>query len=589
MSEEILRPYRNNTVTKYLFRIYAYNKKVTYSLASPLLVNSQQKNILLTAKNAWLEGDQSLDNWAEQAKIEGVFRQIQPCLPELSGEKDQAEAAKLRLLPLVRRLSFRVNPALGRPSGESLGTLLFGDAPIATRLLDFLTTQPVGIQTASHWLHAAFPEIYPLLTPLLKSVLSPTPKQRAQANRLARERFPEAEASLLPVLTDWMLYASVKEVLGVSSYADVNAILRYAHRMPISKSKKRGGTATLVREESNAYQAHSYTDRDVIAYLEAFILGKGFTFPAYTIASYYLALKAKPFAILAGLSGTGKTRLTALIAEGLTEKTSAQYLLLPVRPDWTDPTPLLGYFNPLTARYHRTIFLDFLTEASRSENSERVFFVCLDEMNLARVEHYFADLLSGMETEERQIILGDSRRVRLPPNLFLTGSVNIDEASHPFSRKVLDRANVLEFATVNLAMPTALPKKSLPVISPQERQRIFLASPAPLPEGLKTEVIKTLITINTYLTPAGQHFGYRVRDEILQYISTSQDVLTLETALDLQLLQKVLPRLSGVSETLLPVLRLLMAHTQARFPLTSQKLERMCQRGETLGFITFFE
>src|SRR6185369_11084180 len=106
---------------------------------------------------------------------------------------------------------------------------------------------------------------------------------------------------------------------------------------------------------------------------------------------------------LTGLSGTGKTRLTRLFADALTGGAPGQYLLLPVRPDWTDGTALLGYHNLLTDRYVSTPFLDLLHAAAQPENRERAFFVCLDEMNLARVEHYFADLLSAMETPERRI------------------------------------------------------------------------------------------------------------------------------------------------------------------------------------------
>jgi hypothetical protein len=565
------------------------------------LLEPAQKKRLLAAKNAWQEGERALDALAEQATLRQLFAQIQIVLQNLrrlresngennSDDSDDAAHAKSQLLPLVRRLSPVTNPALGRPSVSSLARLLYDDAPVENRLFAFLTTEPVGIQTAMHWLHAAFPEVYPLLTPLLKSVLRHTRRQRHRARQRAQERFPTAHTSLLPLLTEIVFYDAIKETLGVASYAEVNAILRHA------TERGRSPQPLTVREEVAPYGTQNDTlvpaptDADVIAYLEAYIAAKGFHFPPLAVASYYLALKAKPFVILAGLSGTGKTRLTTLLAEALTAKTLAQYLLLPVRPDWTDPTPLLGYFNPLTQRYQRTVFLDFLTEASRPENQHHAFFVCLDEMNLARVEHYFADLLSAMETEERQLLLGENLRLHLPPNLFITGSVNVDEASYPFSRKVIDRANVLEFASVDLAYPLAPPTKTvLPSLTPQECQRVFLTPCPPVSESQNHDTIATLTAINQILTPAGQHFGYRVRDEILRYLACADGILPADTALDLQLLQKVLPRLSGIAEVLLPVLNALHTYIQTRFPMTAQKITQMRIRAESLGFVTFFD
>jgi hypothetical protein len=571
---------------------------------SVLSLEPSQKTLLLAAKTAWLEGERSLDALAEKAAWEGIFAQIQTHLKGLRSSSPKArEEAKAQLLPLIRRLSPIPNPVLGRPSAQSLGALLGGDGPIENRLYHFLLTQPAKEQTTMHWLHAAFPETYPLPTPLVKMLLRPTRQQYKQARELIAEKITNQDAIVgivASVIAEWIFYEAIKDALGVASYAEVNAILRVAQTLPEktksekTKPKQSKKTSGKVREEAEGYNASTtltYTDTDVIAYLEAFIAAKGFHFPPLAVASYYCALKAKPFAILAGLSGTGKTRLTTLLAEGLTEKTLTQYLLLPVRPDWTDPTPLLGYFNPLTGRYQRTVFIDFITEATRPENRHLAYFVCLDEMNLARVEHYFADLLSAMETEDQQLLLGENLRLAIPPNLFITGSVNVDEASHPFSRKVLDRANVLEFATVDFATPTQSAKKISLTTPPtiHERQRIFLAPPPPLGEAQVVAITATLTEINAILTPSGQHFGYRVRDEILRFMACASTIIPTDTALDLQLLQKILPRLSGVAESLLPALRALLAYTETRFPLTAHKITRMCQRAETMGFVTFFE
>jgi 5-methylcytosine-specific restriction enzyme B len=236
-------------------------------------------------------------------------------------------------------------------------------------------------------------------------------------------------------------------------------------------------------------------------------------------------------------------------------------------------------------------------------------------MNLARVEHYFAEMLSAMETPDRRIPLYEGRFVTLPPNVFLNGSVNMDEATHPFSRKVIDRANTIEFTEVQIDRilgSAALPRIALPEIASPERQRIFLQSRREnVGEALERlrgidrmfaeTAVAILAELNAHLTPRGLHFGYRVRDEALRYCAAAftaegtgllhADVrANLTTALDLQILQKVLPRLSGTTETLERPLASL--ETWARdndFPRTAAKLARMRIRATEEGIVTFYE
>jgi MoxR-like ATPase len=538
--------------------------------------SSEQQPTLTVAKTWWLEGERALDYLAERAETENRLQRIHTLLHPLT------ETTLPQLLPLVR--AFGANPALGRVTLPALKTLLYGEASLPGRLSGFVQQNAVGWQTAAQWLFVAFPEAYPPPSGAMKRVLAPTRKQRQEARERARVAHPDAPAETLPLLTEYALWNAAKEALGVASFVDVLLILSHAHEMPRPRSKP----ATRVKEATPAYTT-STTEADLLLYIESAIAARGFTFPALAVRRYYLALKAKPFVILAGLSGTGKTRLTALLAEILTGDAAAQYRLFPVRPDWVDPTPLLGYQNPLTDRYVETSFLSFLTEATRPENRHRAYFVCLDEMNVARVEHYFADILSAMETEERRLLLTDGRSIPLPSNLFLTGSVNVDEASHPFSRKVLDRANVIEFSEVHLRASVVHEKRALPEIPVAERQRLFLTPAAPLSDSRREAVLAILSEWNALLTPCGQHFGYRVRDEILRFLASASGLLNDDTALDIQLLQKVLPRLSGTTEALAPLLQTLATAAWERFPLTATKLDAMRRRATFDGFVTYFE
>src|ERR1022692_953864 len=183
------------------------------------------------------------------------------------------------------------------------------------------------------------------------------------------------------------------------------------------------------------------------------------------LASVVAALRSgdgRNFMILRGVSGTGKSRLVSAIAKAVfgTASVDMPYLtLVEVRPDWTDGSALLWHHDPIAGRYIRTRFLDALLAANECLQSDATnptpFFVCLDEMNLARVEYYLADCLSAMESGNA--IPLDTRGDRTVPsvlswprNLFLFGTVNIDESTLRISDKVLDRAQVIDTSDIDL-------------------------------------------------------------------------------------------------------------------------------------------
>lgn len=135
------------------------------------------------------------------------------------------------------------------------------------------------------------------------------------------------------------------------------------------------------------------TDKQKIDRIKKYIAWKGFSYEEGLIENFYLSLKSKPFVILAGTSGTGKTRLVRLFAEAI----SAEYKMVPVRPDWSDSSDLFGHLN-LNGEFVPGTILEFISNAVKSP--EKPFILCLDEMNLARVEYYLSDFLSVIETRE---------------------------------------------------------------------------------------------------------------------------------------------------------------------------------------------
>lgn len=141
--------------------------------------------------------------------------------------------------------------------------------------------------------------------------------------------------------------------------------------------------------------------KKAVSYIQSYLVNNDILYPRHIIENFITLLRTKDLIVLAGDSGSGKTNLVKSFAKAVGGKS----IIIPVKPNWTSSEDLLGYYNPLEKKYLATPFLDALLEAQR--NPEIPYFICLDEMNLARVEYYFADFLSLLESrgEEPEIIL----------------------------------------------------------------------------------------------------------------------------------------------------------------------------------------
>lgn len=304
---------------------------------------------------------------------------------------------------------------------------------------------------------------------------------------------------------------------------------------------------------------------EILQHINAYIAAKGFTFDEGFVKNYYLSLKSKPFVILAGTSGTGKTRLVRLFAEAIgATAENGRYKLVSVRPDWSDSSDLFGHAN-LQGEFKPGAIIDFVKEASK--NTDKPYFLCLDEMNLARVEYYLSDFLSLIETRKRNKETGEIvtdeidldkaapaeySGLYLPENLYVIGTVNMDETTFPFSKKVLDRANTIEFSYVNLNPEFSLDAEEINGIERGNNflktEYIILKTDADASDyAYITKICTELQDINRILQEANAHVGYRVRDEIVFYMLNSEKtkLLSYEDALDNEIMQKILPRIQG--------------------------------------------
>lgn len=361
------------------------------------------------------------------------------------------------------------------------------------------------------------------------------------------------------------------------------------------------------------------TDLDLIDHISSYIQSKGFYYNKTDIINLFLSLKTKPFIILSGISGTGKTKVVQWFAEslGATEE-NGQFTLIPVRPDWSDSSDLLGYVD-IQGEFQERPLIKVLEESEK--HPERPYFVVLDEMNLARVEYYFSDFLSVIESRKwadgkivTSAVLPESvvgKRVIIPANVYVVGTVNMDETTHPLSKKVLDRANTIEFNEVKLDFFEFL--TDLEDVEAKNVSNKFLTAEfLHLKDCFKShkdlvkQVTNVLIEINGILDNIGAQVGYRVRDEICFYMAYNEEakLLPFDEALDYQIYQKILPRLAGSdgrTEEALKRLYLLCKNqefdnrdlnhddgTYAKYTRCARKLAQMLRRFEYDGFTSFW-
>ena len=336
------------------------------------------------------------------------------------------------------------------------------------------------------------------------------------------------------------------------------------------------------------------------------------------------SLLTKPFVILTGLSGSGKTKLAQAFAMWMSEN-KEHYALVPVGADWTNREPLLGYPNSLNYLHYvkpDTGVLDILLRAHENymANEQDLakctpYFLILDEMNLSHVERYFADFLSTMESgDEIKLYSGSTRyaeldadgnailgteipdKINLPKNLFIIGTVNIDETTYMFSPKVLDRANTIEFRITPEEMEAFYQSNTplnMDAILAQGKDQVpaFMSLAAGNNLSIDRSKYKdTFVAFFETLQVAGAEFGYRTANEMTALVSyLSHFGMSESEAYDVAIMQKLLPKLHGSRSKLNKVLPRLIELCQDKYPISLEKLERMKKNAEENGFASYAE
>ena len=346
---------------------------------------------------------------------------------------------------------------------------------------------------------------------------------------------------------------------------------------------------TKISMERSKPKIEDINELEFLNVFQEVALSKKLSYKISNLNNFHTAMKTQSFVILSGMSGTGKSKIVQCYHEALNKFANkskksfstkkSKLLFIPVRPFWQDDSDLLGYLDSSQGIYRpgESGLVDFIKEAN--ENPDECYIVCLDEMNLAKVEHYFSQFLSVLERDviDRYINLYNEKlsgriynqndyppSLHLSENLFFVGTVNIDESTFQFSDKVLDRANII---TLDLSPFKDIRENISIYTSSKDKKDSVQEQVETTIEPLKTFVklksmkkyhnndvltereISLLWNTNLEMQQSNRQIGvgYRIIEQIEIYIANlpNSKYLSRSDALDLQLTQRILTKLRG--------------------------------------------
>lgn len=542
---------------------YATGEQISATTDSVALTNSRGKTFLLSLSaleacilDLWAAGEklesELKGNWAYvEAKYRAALKGILST-KETSAAKPFVESQTKTFLRCLELYAyFRLNLAPPTP--------LDGLSVLNSKSLDPLYTGPSNEKSFAEWLRNG-------------------PKPFAE----------KSVKSYVGAMKGVLSKHAGKELLSIVNSSALNAI-----------HGKALGSKEVMKLDKDGNGMYGAAFKNYASFLADAALGSG---PKIHRLGAAEALVSKAFLILTGNSGTGKTKLAERLAETYRDnddlEKSGNYAMVAVGADWTDNRSVVGFVNHLREAslenpkdqrpvYQSTPVLDLLLHAD--QHKDWPHFLILDEMNLSHVERYFADFLSAMEARDGVLRLhsegpadkpdyrlprsdgdkiGVPRQLAYPENLFVIGTVNVDETTYMFSPKVLDRAHVIEFEVDPKAIEAFLekPEPLLPAPRAPEAEAFgFLqlskdaraidgGSVEPLPSTVAEKINAHLMAVLRILQRGRFEFAFRTANEVNTYLRVCRQLADDKSAwesggwktdLDDEILQKILPRLHG--------------------------------------------
>ena len=397
----------------------------------------------------------------------------------------------------------------------------------------------------------------------------------------------------------WKKYSSIYNIVSSKEILDIIEILSNDDGF---KAKDAEGTSQYFRSNAIKQYYCFLKAREILAGYKSTPIPISGGINASIYLPYLTALRTKPFMLLAGISGTGKSRIVRKLAQATTtqkysndedrweDNRPENFELIQVKPNWHNSMDVVGFYSNISKKYEFTPFVEFVVKAW--QHQETPYFLCLDEMNLAPVEEYFAEFLSAIEsrsTDENgnymtdpiikpfkkygkevceamlKHLLGEAHHTEtnplaeqftekgltLPPNLMVMGTVNMDETTFSFSRKVLDRAMSVEMNEVDYDKFLSGESEQMPLLT--DMNELLVNRPqkaAEVTEEIESDkVIAYLKDVNTLMEGTPFKLGYRAANEAMLYVAACKKFAgsnyVLAKALDEFTLMKILSRIEG--------------------------------------------